>query len=49
MQYDIEYGINDMGWGYARAPSSYSTSKTLRNYAHTTQLREVNRRISYSV
>jgi len=54
MQYDIEYGINDMGLFasrncYARAPSTYSKSKTLRNSAHTTQLREVNRRISYSV
>jgi len=25
------YGINDMGWGYARAPSSYSTSTQHQN------------------
>jgi len=26
IEYGMEYGINDMGWGYARAPSTYSTS-----------------------
>jgi hypothetical protein len=35
--YCIEYGINDMGWGYARAPSSYSTSKTRFRFANTAE------------
>jgi len=38
--YGIEYGINDMGLFasrncYARAPSSYSTSKTRFRFANT--------------